>query len=161
MREISAAGLISLFAETTDSAWIAALTLTDPAGVQPTLRACANTVDLSYGGHTYTACPFEWIMADDTETSVAQARIRVDNVSQEITLAIRQIIESPLIDLELFRVGPDGVVHREMGPSRFELLSCTADALVVEGTLGYEHDFLNESAQQYSFTPTLCPGLFA
>lgn len=159
MREISADGMISLFAEATGQVWLAALTLADPANVLPTLRAVANTEDLDYGGHTYTACPFEWILADDTEQSVAQAKIRIDNVSQEISLAIRQITEPPLIDLEIFRVDTVGTVHRELGPSRFSLLTCSVDALVIEGTLGYEHDFLNESAQQYSFTPSVCPGL--
>lgn len=160
MRAISLDGLISMFAETTDSVWLPAITITDPAGVQATIRAVANTVDLSYGGHTYTACPFEWQIADDTERSVAQSKIRIDNVSQEIIAAIRAITESPLIDLELFRVAPNGTITREMGPSRFDLLTCRATAAVIEGTLGYEHDFLNESSQHWNFTPTTAPGLF-
>lgn len=161
MRQVSADAIQSLFAEHAESTWIPAVSIVDPTNTYSTLRACANTRDVSHGGNTYTACPFDWILADDTERSVAQAKIRVDNVDQSLTAVLRTVGVRPIIDLELFRVDVNGLVHREMGPSRFALLSYNGSAVTIEGTLGYENDFLNESAQQYSFTPTLSPGLFA
>jgi len=159
-RTISAAGLQSLFAQETACAWIPAVTVTH-ADLPATLRFAANTQNLVYGGNTYLACPFELYLAADTEESVSQAKIKIDNVSRDIVQAVRSTDSSPTVTLEVFRVDSSGVVTREYGPNALSLLSVQADALVVEGTLGYEADWLNEAAVHDRFVPSLAPGLFA
>jgi hypothetical protein len=158
-RTISASGLQSLFAQETESVWLPAVTVAH-TDLPATLRFVANTQDIVYGGNTYLACPFELTIAPDNEESVPQARIRIDNVSQDITVAVRSTDTSPTITLEIFRVDSGGVVTREYGPHSYDLLTVNADALVVEGVVGYEHDFLNEQATADRFVPSLAPGLF-
>lgn len=160
MREVSPETLQAMMAESTATVLLPALTFTDPDGVQPTMRVVANNVDIPYGGNTYTALPFKLTLAPDTETSVPQAKISVDNVGLEVTAMIRQVDKKPLIDIELFAVDAAGTVRLELGPTRFTLLSVTATAVTIEGVLGYDFDFLNKSAQAHDFTPGLAPGMF-
>lgn len=160
MRAITTDGLRSMFAETTGSAWLPALTITH-ADLPDTIRVVANTVEIAYGGNVYLGCPFELFLAQDTESTVTQAKIRIDNVSGDLSLAIRAPSTPPTVDVEIFRVDADGTVTREIGPDRYSLLSARVDAAVAEGVLGYQNDFLNDPTQQDRFTPAVAPGLFA
>jgi len=158
-RAISLSGLQSLMAQETNHSWHCALTISGPS--MATVRAIQNTVDVVYGAATYLACPFELTLAQDTEDSVPQATVRVDNVSRDLVTAIRTAAYSPDVDLEVFRIDTAGTVTREVGPMRFSLLTTKVDALVIEGTLGYLTDFLNESATKDRFVPSIARALFA
>lgn len=159
MRAITLSGLQSLMAQETDHSWHCAISISGPG--MATVRAIQNTVDVVYGAFTYLACPFELTLAQDSEDSVPQATIRVDNVSRDLITAIRTAEYSPDVDLEIFRIDAAGAVTREVGPMRFSLLSTKADAMVIEGALGYLTDFLNESATKDRFVPSIARALFA
>ncbi len=159
MRNLSLAGLQSLMAQETEHSWHCAISISGPSML--TVRAIQNTVDVVYGAFTYLACPFELVLAQDSEEQVPQATIRVDNVSRDLIAAIRSAEYSPDVDLEIFRIDAAGTVTREIGPMRFSLLQAKADALVIEGTLGYLTDFLNESATKDRFVPTIARALFS
>jgi hypothetical protein len=161
VRQLTLEGVQSLFAQDTADVWLPALTIAPPEGeTGQTLRAVANSVDIEYGGNTYTACPFELVLANDTEETVPQVQIRVDNVSRDLTRAVREAQGHPLVYVEIFRVNAAGAAIREMGPTEFSLLTVAVDSLTVEGTLGYQVDFLNEPAVIHRFTPNVAPGLF-
>lgn len=159
MRTVTLQGLQSMFAETSGAAWLPAATITHE-DLPDTIRVVANTEPITYAGNEYLGCPFELYLAADTEQSVTQAKIKIDNVSNDISMAIRAPSTSPSIDLEIFRVDPNGTVTREVGPDHYLLLSAKVDAAVAEGTLGFEADFLNEPATCDRFTPSVAPGLF-
>jgi hypothetical protein len=161
MRSLTLEGVQSLFAQDTASVWLPALTFAPPEGeAGDVLRVVSNMVDIEYEGNTYVACPFELSLANDSEEAAPQVQVRVDNVSQDLTRAVREASGSPIVVLEVFRVNPAGTVTREMGPAEFSLLSVTVDTLLVEGSLGYQTDVLNEPAVVHRFTPNVAPGLF-
>ncbi|HWO99206.1 MAG TPA: DUF1833 family protein [Methylococcus sp.] len=159
MRTLTLQGLQSLLAQETDSSWHCAITIAAPS--MTTARFIQNTVDVVYGANTYFASAFELVLAQDSEESVPQVTIRVDNVGREIIAGIRQATTAPDIDLEIFRIDGASVVTREIGPVRYNLLSVRADALVIEGNLGYLTDFLNEAATKDRFTPSIAKALFS
>ena len=162
MRNVSLAGLQSLLAEETASVWLFGVSFhPNEAEDYPDSYFCSNTVDISFAGQTYTALPFEVTLAADSEETVPQARLRIDNVSRGLSEAIRQTTQPPTVNLRIFRIDGAGTVHLELGPSRFTLLSATVTALTVEGVLGYESDFLNEPAVHQRFTPSIAPALFS
>lgn len=161
MRQVSIEGIRSLFAQETAHVWVPALTFTPPSSA--VINIVANTQDVIYPpltGDVYLAMPFELSLAPDTEDTVPQARIRVDNVDQSIVALLRTITEPLPVTLRVFRIEPDLTVFQELS-SQFHLLSVTIDSLIVEGTLGYNIDFLNEPAVRDSFTPSVAPGLFS
>lgn len=161
MREVSPSTLQSMMAESTATALLGAITFTDPDGVQPTIRAVSNTVDIEYGGHTYQAIPFKLTLAKDTESQVPQAKISIDGVGQEVTAMVRQVTGRPTLDIEVLAVAPNGDVTREIGPLSYVLLEISGTASTLEATLGYDLDILNQSAQHYDFTPGVARALFS
>lgn len=164
MRSVSLQGLQSLLSEETESVWCFAVSLypaeDDPVQYDPS-HFVANTQNVTFGGQMYTALPFEVTLAADTEDSPPQAKIRIDNVSRELSEAIRRTNYAPLAYIRVFRIDGSGEVHLELGPSKFTLLSATVNAATVEGTLGYSSDFLNEPASHSRFTPSIAPALFS
>lgn len=164
MRNVSLAGLQSMLAEETASVWLFAIEIhphDDDPDQYAVARACSNSVDVVFAGHTYLALPFEVTLAADNEDTVPQAKIRVDNVSRAMSESIRKTNYPPTIYLNVLRIAPDGIVTRELGPSKFTLLSATVNAFTMEGILGYESDFLNEPATHHKFTPAIAPALFS
>lgn len=159
MREVTLAGLRAMFAQSTGSAIIPAVTLTHDTYSEP-LRVAANTVPLVVDGNEYVACPFELTLAQDTDQSVTQPQISIDNVDAAISEAVRTVPSAPGVTLEIFRADPDGTVERQMGPDSYSLLSAKVDAQKVVGILGYQTDFLNAPAVHDLFVPAVAPGLF-
>jgi hypothetical protein len=164
MRNVSLEGIQSLLAEETASVWCMAVSFHPNAGDPNQYAAtyfCANTVNLTYAGQEYIALPFEVTLAADNEETVPQVRIRIDNVAREFSDAVRRTDYPPTVYVRVFRVDTSGVVHLELGPSKYTLLSATVNATMVEGVLGYESDFLNEPAVHTRFTPNIAPALFS
>lgn len=162
MRQVSLEGLRSLFAQETAHAWLPALSFVPPAGYgYSQVNVVANTEGVLVGGVLYEPRPFEMVLAPDTEETVPQARIRVDNIDQSLIQMLRSVQEPMEIGLLILRVAPGAAEAAvEVGPSQFHLLAVTLDALVIEGTLGFNVDFLNEPATRDTFTPAVAPGLF-
>lgn len=167
MRVLSLAGVQSLLAEQTRDVWVFGVVISKAAEDPKPYwvnRYVANTVGIKYATFDYTALPFEVTLAADTEDSPPQARLRIDNVALQLSIEIRNTHYPPDVELQLFRITPgengaEQQVNLEMS-AKFTLLSATANALTVEGILGYRNDFLNEPAMHTRFTPMLCPALF-
>jgi hypothetical protein len=124
------------------------------------LRFVSNTEDCVFAGNTYFGCPFELVLAPDDETTIGQTRIRVANVDQAITEAVRSCPTSPDMALEVLTIDGADAVGREVGPIDLKLLHAAVDALMVEGTLGFLVDYLNELAVKDCFTQAIAPGIF-
>jgi hypothetical protein len=114
---------------------------------------------VTFQGQLYSPLPLEFTLAPETEDSVPQAKLRIDNVSLEISVAVRRTKYPATIVVRLFRITPEGLVHLEMDAT-FTVLSARVDMQAVELTLGYRNDFLNEPAMHTRFTPAICPALF-
>lgn len=166
MRNVSLAGLQSMLAEETASVWLFGLSIhPNPDDLDEDVAyLCSDMVEHEFpagSGTIYLPLPFEVTLAQDTEDSVPQARVRIDNVSAEMAALIRAADRPPVVQMRVFRIDPAGVMHLELGPSRFSLLSTTTNAFTVEGTLGYQSDFLNEPASYTRFLPVVAPALFS
>lgn len=163
MRNVSLQGLQSLLAEETASVWCFGVSFhpspDDPVQYDPSYFV-ANTQNITFSGQEYIALPFEVTLAADNEESPPQAKLRIDNVSRELSEAVRRTSYAPLVYIRVFRIDAGGEIHLELGPSKFTLLAATVNALTVEGTLGYSNDFLNEPASHSKFTPSIAPALF-
>lgn len=158
MRQVSLEGLQSLFAQETAHAWVPALVFRPPGG--EVTRAVSDTRQHIYDGNPFEPSPFELTLAPDTEETTPQARIRIDNVSRDLTLTLLALDEPAPVDLYVFRISPHGDVYAELGPSEFHLLNIGIDELIIEGVLGFNVDFLNEPAVRDTFTPAVAPGIF-
>lgn len=163
MRHVSVDGLRELLAEDMTSVWVFGVEF-GPNTTEPNAYShsyfVANGEDITFEGNTYRALPLEVTLASDAEDMVPQAKLRIDNVSRELTGVVRATKLSPTVWIRVFRIDSSKAVHLELGPSRFTLLNVTVNSATVEGVLGYEGDFLNEPAVFQRFTPTLAPGLF-
>lgn len=160
MRTISAAGMQALFAESSEEIVLPLVTITHP-DYPGTSRLVANMTDISYGGNTYTALPFEFVLAADTQDAVPVAKIRFDNVSRDLVALLRSVTTPATMQVEIIRIPATGPYVSEVGPLTYSLRNVSITATVVECTLAYETDFLNEPACRKRFDSIQAPGLFA
>ena len=171
MRNVSLDGLRSMIAQQTEAIWVFGVTFKPTGGdVYPVTNYCNNSENFRFpypNGDEYWALPFEVTLASENEETVPQARIRIDNVSLVFSNVIRRTDNPPDVELRIFRLNQEvvggekvWVPYLEMGPSSFRLLGATVNSLTVEGTIGYEHDVLNEAATQHRFTPLQAPAIF-
>lgn len=167
MRQLSLDGIRSLLAQETADVWVCALEIYDPEDSRKVTRVCANNEYVTHGGNLYTPVDIQITLAQDNEDSMPQAKVKVDNIWGDMTMAIRMTNKSPRIDVHIFRIpinasrSPEGYVAANLEiSSTFTLLSATVNESYFEGTLGVNNDFLNEPSLHARFTPTLCPGMF-
>lgn len=146
----------ALFAQETEEAFIVLLTI-DHANLLTPQRFAHNTVDFISRGETYLAYPFEIDLPGQDPERPPRVTLRIDNVSREIVLTLRQIQSAPTVTMEVVMAStPDNV---EAGPYEFTLRSVDGDAFLIEGELSFE-DILNDAYPAGDFTPATHPGLF-
>lgn len=155
-RAISATSQAELLAQTSGEAFIALVTI-DHADLAEPIRVCRDGVDTTSRGETYVAMPFELERPAEDDSGAGVARLSIQNVSQEITAAVRAMTTPPSVTIEIVAASdPD---TPELTLEGFTLREARWDALVVEGTLDLE-DFLGEAWPKDSFTPGNFPGIF-
>lgn len=159
MRSISLEGLQELFAERTSHVFAEAATIRHPDMAEPE-RLVNQLTNIIYDGNTYTGFPFKGRLAPDVEENYPEVQIQIDNVDRLLMDRIRSWTSPPTIDLEVFRVAPDGTVTLEVGANAFRLNGCDYDRATITARLGLEADYLNEPAMRYRFNNTIAPGLF-
>lgn len=155
-RSLSTVAKIAIFSQETAEVFLLLLTIAHP-NLSPPIRVVNNQQDITSGGDTYTAFPFEITLPDEKEESIPRMRLAIDNVDKQIVQAMRSLTSPPTITLTVVLASqPDTV---EVSFTGFVLRDVTHNALVVEGSLMLE-DVLNEAYSQHSFTPNLYAGLF-
>lgn len=155
-RSLSTVAKIAIFSQETAEVFLLLLTIAHP-NLSPPIRVVNNQQDITSGGDTYTAFPFEITLPDEKEESIPWMRLAIDNVDKQIVQAMRSLTSPPTITLTVVLASqPDTV---EVSFTGFVLRDVTHNALVVEGSLMLE-DVLNEAYSQHSFTPNLYAGLF-
>lgn len=157
-RYLTPAMLQAMLAEETEHVPLCLLKISH-ASLTDDIRIVANTENIIFESEEYEALMFELALPDDND-NVPVTKVRVDNVSQEIVLAVRAIQSPPDMQMTIVRVDEVGAVHKEIGPLTFRMNDAEWDALVVSASLGYEADYLNELAIKDHFDPTIFPGLF-
>jgi len=146
----------SAFAQETDEVWLVLVTI-DHADLSQPIRVVNNTEDVTSGGDTYVAFPFDITLPDAREDAPPRARLVIDNVSREIAEAIRTISSAPSVTLEVIRAAdPDTI---EISWPFFKLRNVKWDVGKVSGDLTLE-DFTSEPYPAGIFSPASFPGLF-
>lgn len=155
-RSITPETQAALFAPETDETFLMLLTIDHPALSQP-LRVCNDGVDVTSRGEVFTAFPFSLSLPDDEDGRPPRARLAIDNVDRQIVQAVRSLVSSPTVFIEIIRAAAPDVVEARFEDFRFTNISY--DSNLVEGDLTIE-DFTTEPYPAASFTPSLFPGLF-
>lgn len=120
------------------------------------IRIVNNKVNITSNGDEYIGYPFEIVLPDSSEDSPPKAKIKIDNVSREITQAIRSIASPPSVTIKVIRQETPDVVEAEFVGMR--LRRVPYDALSVEGELEFE-DLTKEPFPAYTFNPANYRGI--
>ena len=155
-RTLSTAALKAVYAQDTSDAFIVLLTI-DHENLADPVRVCSNALTITSRGDDYIAFPFELILPDETENQSPRARLVIDNVSQEISVALKQIDSAPSVKIEIIRAADADVVEAVFPD--FKLTNVKYDALTVQGDLTLE-DFTAEPYPATVFSPSVFPGIF-
>ena len=132
---ISAAGLDELAAQETGTAWLVLLTLDHPDLDRP-IRVTSDGVATTSNGEVFESFPFEVTLPDDVEGRAPQARLRIDNTSQEIIALLRGLVTPPSLAIQIVRSTNPDVVEREW--AGLEWRASSWDIGAITGTLAVD-----------------------
>lgn len=144
------------YAQETGEVFIALITISHPSMVVP-IRVSSDGVNTVSRGNTFIAFPFEYLPPAMGAGKEPRARLRIDNVDQEIMIKIRSIDTAPTVLVEVVLSSSLDTVETSFPD--FELRNVEWDALVVEGDLTLE-SFLDEPYPAVVFSPATFPGIF-
>jgi hypothetical protein len=157
-RTISDAARAAIFAQETSTV-VCVLLAIDHGELIDTLRFVNNTKDVTYGGYTWTAMPFEIALPTDSEDMPPRAQLRIDNVDRTVVTAIRSISSAPLVQLSVAIVNAVDDVDVEVGPITMTLTDVSYDAYTVQGELSFQR-IMDEGVPGMTMTPNGFPGLW-
>jgi len=132
---ISAAGLGELAAQETGTAWLVLLTLDHPDLDRP-IRVTSDGVATTSNGDVFESFPFEVTLPDDVEGRAPQARLRIDNTSQEIIALLRGLVTPPSLAIRIVRSTNPDVIEREW--AGLEWRASSWDIGAITGTLAVD-----------------------
>lgn len=158
-RTLSSAAITAINAQETDVAFLVRLTIDHNDLLSP-LRVVNDSVDLITNSSpplTFVAFPFLIQLPADSESLAPEATLTIDNVDQQIVVAIRSISSAPSLLIEIVRsADPDTV---EVSYPGMELRNVKYDAQQVTGKIVMKR-FDAEPYPSGRMTPTTFPGLF-
>ena len=159
MRTISPATLRDMLAQEADRVILICLTISHVT-LTPSIRVVNNMKDVTFNGETFIGFPFDITLASESEETISDVELKIDNIDRRLVESIRGIQTPPDILLQVISVAPDGTVTQELGDMHFIIQDVNADVLTISATLGFEADYLNEPAVKDRFDPPTAPGLF-
>lgn len=108
-------------------------------------------------GENYTYLPMGFQLPDDSEESISEARIQMDNIDRAILASIRSISSAPSVTIQLVLASQPDTIEATF--NNFALADVQADPLTISGrlTLG---NFLGEPYPGGSMNPSNFPGMF-
>jgi len=156
MRNTSLTFRQAVYGQETDEVFIVLLEISHEDLDSP-IRVCNNDSNIESNGDTYIAYPFNITLPEDSADDFPQARITIDNVSQDLTAAIRTIQTPPTVRIMVVLASdPDTI---EVDLPGFIMTNISYDAKTITGTISVEN-FMSEPFPGDLFTPTRFPGLF-
>lgn len=167
-RTLSSGALRAMFAEDTGDYPILLITISHadwaaPIRVSsdPTARLSVSDAEIVYGTVSrlteFIFVPFQIALPSDSEDSAPRTRISMDNVSRELTAAVRALTSPPLVTMELVMASTPNVV--EAAFPDFDLSDIDGDVMTISGTLSVDLLAL-EPFPSGMFTPGQFPGIF-
>jgi len=143
------------YGQDTDEVFIPLLTIDHPDLATP-IRVSGDIVDTFSNGNTFTAFPFDLPEPPDVTDEIASTTLTIDNVDQQIMLAIRGLTSRPTASLEVVLASDPNFV--EIGPIDMEIVQAEADAFQVRAELRYD-DPLDDQYPANSFNPNDTPNV--
>lgn len=136
---------------------VIALITVDHADLSEPARIAANGEDLVSDGATFHGLPVELTLPDEGEEADYEAAVVFDNGDPAIVPALIASPVAPTVAIDLVMGSAPDDVEQAVGPMGVKEI--VFDAATIEGRLSYP-DFRTEAVCQFSFVPTLTPGLF-
>lgn len=155
-RNVSAELKQAVYAQETEQEFVVLITLSHPDLATP-IRVNSSGKDVVSNGETFLAYPFEVVLPDDVDDRPPRAKLRIDNISREIVLAVRSISSAPFVTIQIVMATAPNTIEAEFPD--FRLSNITYDQLTVEGDLTLE-EFIGEPYPARVFSPADFPGLF-
>lgn len=146
----------AVYAQETAEEFVVLIAIAHP-DLETSIRVNSSGKDTISNGETFFAYPFEVVLPDDVDDRPPRAKLRIDNISQEIVLAVRTISSAPFVTIQIVMVSSPNTIEAEFPD--FLLSNITYDQLTVEGDLTLE-EFIGEPYPARVFSPADFPGLF-
>ncbi len=150
--------LRALLAQETNEVFLTCVTIDHPSFESP-YRLVDDTKNLVRASGTFEPFAFTLNLPDQSEDSVPQVQMSIDNVDNKILLAVRTLPAGvrPSMTIEVVTASePDA---RVAGPLEFTVLSIDYDEASITATLGVDDNILNVILGDI-YTPTNSPGMF-
>ena len=144
------------FLHNTEEVWIALLTIRHPT-LAENVNIANNLDEIVSNGITYLGCPFDITLPSNTEEGQSGAKLRVNNVSQDLVKYVRTITTAAIVDIQIILASSPNVIEARY--SGLELRQVTGDVGYIEGTLSHDN-LLLETFPSHSFSPSYFSNLF-
>lgn len=146
----------SAYAAADDEVWLVLLTISSDE-LTDDLRVVNNNENIRSNGETFYACPFEPQLPKDTDDGPPTARLRIDNISQDLVQDLREVDSGVSVKMEVIRAAePDTIEQTFDG---FLLKDIVVNEATITGTLALE-DLTLEKFPARSFSPGNFPAIF-
>lgn len=164
MRTLSADGLKEIFSQDSGDVFLNLVTI-DHDDLDTPIRVVNNNEDISHGGETYVAFPFEVNLPPEQEESMPYATLKIDVVDQQISQVIRELQTRPTVTLEVIRVSINPTtqaktITSEISVGDFVLSNVSYNHLSLTAKIGFEENFLTQNATKDIFDKSMFPGIF-
>ena len=151
----------AMFTENTDNGLLVCLTISHPVLPRP-LRVVNNMEDIvvqtdDRGPLEFIAYPFDIIPFSITPDRITSTQLIIDNVSLEITQALRTITSSPIVLIEIRSMKNN--YNLEVTLPNLKLTAVEIDVNKISGSLVAD-DVQIERWPSLTFNPSDFPGLF-
>jgi hypothetical protein len=157
MRSLSSDTLRAILSSETDEVFLVLITISHEE-LTDDIRVCSNSTNITSRSNTYYAYPFDLQLPSDEDLSPPRAQIIIDNISKEISDAVRVISSPATFTMEIIRAADPDVV--EASWQDFKLHNVKGDAFQLSGDLTLE-DVIQEPYPGDTFSPSRFRGLFA
>lgn len=165
-RGISAKFRAMLEASNSSDVIIYFVTITHPALLVP-VRVNSDLADYVLGGQTFYGFGFKIILPTDDEQT-PRASVSIQNVTQDIGIAVQSMSTSPQIQIQIFLKSdftddlprqPIGTPSPEYSAPLLRLRNVSCDAMTLSGDL-YGYDLTTEPWPSIRSTQDRLPGLY-
>ena len=146
----------SAYDRETEDVWLVLVHLSH-ADLLEDIYVVNNLEDVISNGQLHKACPFEVILPTDTDEGPPVARVRIDNVAQDVTVSLRLIDTPAFIDFKVVLASDPDTVEAEY--SGMTLKDVTVNINTISGSVGLD-DLRLEPFPAHSFGPSFFPGAF-
>jgi hypothetical protein len=118
-----------------------------------------NNEIITYDGVDYYPYAFSFTPPRQVEGTMQPSKLTIDNVSREITQAIRAMVSPPVVETAIIMVALDGTITKEAGWWVAELSNVSYNAMQITGSISFNIS-VRDILSTVSYSPLLFPGLY-